>query len=121
MAKILIVDDDEKVTMLLSRYLNATGYQAIAINQSSKAIQTAHSVLPDLIILDIMMPHPDGFTLCRMFRADAQFANTPIMIITALENSNSKATTFGANDYLAKPFNLDELSYKIETLLKANS
>lgn len=121
MAKILIVDDDEKVTILLSRYLTAGGYQVIAINQSSKALQTAHATLPDLFILDIMMPHPDGFTLCRMLRAEAQFARTPILIITALDNSNSKATTFGANDYLAKPFNLDELTFKIEALLKASS
>ncbi|HMU70354.1 MAG TPA: response regulator [Chitinophagales bacterium] len=117
MPKILIVDDDEKVTLLLSRYLSSVGYQVVAINQSSKAIQTANTVLPDLFILDIMMPHPDGFTLCRMLRADPKFAGTPILIITALDNSNSKATTFGANDYLAKPFNLDELSSKVEALL----
>ena len=118
MQKILIVDDDEKVTTLLGRFLSANSYQVTTINDSSKAMQAAGTVHPDLIILDIMMPYPDGFTLCRMLRDDQTFAKTPILIITALDNSNSKATTFGANDYLAKPFNLDELAFKVEALLK---
>lgn len=118
MAKIVIVDDDEKVTTLLGRFLAANGYQVTTLNDSSKAMQAANTVRPDLIILDIMMPYPDGFTLCKMLRDEPKFAKTPILIITALDNSNSKATTFGANDYLAKPFNLDELAYKVETLLK---
>lgn len=115
--KILIVDDDEKVTTLLKRFLTSEGYDVATINQSSKTIQTAASFLPDLFILDIMMPPPDGFTLCRMLREDPTFARVPILIITALDNSNSKATAFGANDYLAKPFNLDELTARIGTLL----
>lgn len=116
-AKILIVDDDEKVTRLLKRFLSSEGYQVTALNQSSKTIRTANTLLPDLFILDIMMPPPDGFTLCRMLRADPKFAQTPILIITALDDSNSRATAFGANDYLTKPFNLDELTVKVESLL----
>lgn len=118
MAKIIIVDDDEKVTTLLGRFLAASGYQVTTTNDSSKAMQAASVVKPDLIILDIMMPFPDGFTLCRMLRDDPKYTKTPILIITALDNSNSKAATFGANDYLAKPFNLDELAYKVDALLK---
>ncbi len=118
MAKILIVDDDVQVTTLLKRLLSNQGYDATAINQSSKAIQTANSILPDLFILDLMMPQPDGFKLCKMLRADPKFAKTPILIITAMEISNAKATAFGANDYLAKPFDLDELTTRIESLLE---
>jgi DNA-binding response OmpR family regulator len=117
MAKILIVDDDEKVTTLLERFLSSKRYQVTAINESSKAIHTARSLHPDLFILDIMMPPPDGFTLTQMLRADPDFARTPILIITALDNSNSKAATFGADDYLTKPFDLDELISRIEALL----
>jgi DNA-binding response OmpR family regulator len=117
MTKILIVDDDEKVTTLLGRYLTSLGYQVTAINQSSKAVSTAEMLRPDLFILDIMMPHPDGFTLTGMLREDVKFARTPILIITALDNSNSRATTLGANGYLAKPFNLDELAAKIVELV----
>lgn len=117
MAKILIVDDDEKVTTLLGRYLSSLGYQITAINQSSKAMAAAEALRPDLFILDIMMPHPDGFTLTSMLREDVKFARTPILIITALDNSNSRATTLGANGYLAKPFNLDDLAAKIVELI----
>ena len=117
MAKILIVDDDEKVTTLLARYLSALGYHVTTLNQSSKAISTAEQFRPDLFILDIMMPPPDGFTLTSMLRDDVKFARTPILIITALDNSNSRATTLGANGYLAKPFNLDELAAKITELI----
>jgi two-component system OmpR family response regulator len=113
----LIVDDDEKVTTLLDRFLSSRKYQVTAINHSSKAIDLARSIRPDLFILDIMMPPPDGFTLTRMLRADPNFSRTPILIITALDNSNSKATTFGANDYLTKPFDLDELISRIEALI----
>lgn len=120
MEKILIVDDDEKVTSILKKYLSSTGYQVITINHSDRAMQAAQTTLPDLIILDIMMPYPDGFTLCAMLRADARFKDTPILIITALDNTNSKATTFGANDYLTKPFNLEEISSRIASLLGKN-
>ena len=120
MEKILIVDDDEKVTSMLKKFLSAEGYQVTTINQSDKAIQVAGVILPDLFILDIMMPYPDGFTLCSMLRADQRFAKTPILIITALDNTNSKASTFGANDYLTKPFNLDEISFRISFLLGKN-
>ncbi len=117
MAKIMIVDDDEKVTTLLGRFLSSVGHEVTPINQSSKTIQSADLVNPDLFILDIMMPPPDGFTLCRMLRNNPRFSRTPILIITALDNSNSKATVFGANDYLTKPFNLDELIARIDILL----
>jgi len=120
MEKILIVDDDEKVTSMLNKFLTAEGYQVTTLNQSDKAIQAAEVVKPDMFILDIMMPYPDGFTLCSMLRADPRFAATPILIITALDNTNSKASTFGANDYLSKPFNLDEISARISALLKKN-
>ena len=118
MAKILIVDDDVQVTSLLRKYLSPKNYEVTTINQSSKTIQTANLLRPDLFILDLMMPPPDGFELCRMLRADPNFAQTPILIITAMDISNSKATSFGANDYLAKPFNLDEVVARINLLLK---
>ena len=117
MAKILIVDDDVRVIALLKGFLTSEGYEVTGITHSSKAIQAANSMHPDLFILDLMMPAPDGFTLCSMLRADSNFKETPILIITAMADSNSKATSFGANDYLTKPFNLDELVLRITTLL----
>jgi len=117
MAKILIVDDDVKVTTLLKRYLSSAGHEVTAINDSSKAIQSADKVRPNLFIFDMMMPQPDGYRLCGLIRANPVYQHTPILIITALDYSNSKAASFGADDYLTKPFDLDELGPKIQFLL----
>jgi len=119
MSKILIVDDDIQATTLLKKILTAEGYEAISINESSKAIQLAKSINPDLFLLDLMMPDPDGFKLCRMLRLDPHFSKTPIIIITALDDSDSRVIAYGAgaNDYLTKPFHIDELALRIKALI----
>lgn len=120
MFKILIVDDDAQVTTLLRKYLSSNKFEVITTNQSSKSIQMANLMRPDLFILDLMMPPPDGFELCGILRADPGFARTPILLITAMDISNSNAASFGANDYLTKPFDLDELVARMELLLDGN-
>lgn len=119
MAKILIVDDDIQATNLIEKVLRSEGYEATSENESSKAIQTARTIKPDLFLLDLMMPDPDGFKLCRMLRADPEFTHTPIIIITALDDGDSKIVAFGAgaNDYLTKPFHIDELALRVKSLI----
>ena len=119
MTKIMIVDDDKLVTQLLEKLLKIDGYETIAVNDSSTAIEIATSVRPDLFLLDLMMPQPDGFKLCRMLRQTPEFSFTPIIIITALDDSDSRAVAFGAgaNDYITKPFHPDELAERIKELL----
>ncbi len=119
MTKIMIVDDDNLVTQLLEKLLAIDGYNTIAVNDSSKAVEIATSAKPDLFLLDLMMPQPDGFKLCRMLRQTSDFALTPIIIITALDDSDSRAVAFGAgaNDYITKPFHPDELAERITELL----
>jgi DNA-binding response OmpR family regulator len=118
MTKILIVDDDVQVTVLLGKLLTMEGYQTTAVNDSSTAHETANSVKPDLILLDLMMPDPDGFKLCRMLRADPHFMFTPIIIVTALDDNDSRIVAFGAgaNDYITKPFHSNELIQRIKKL-----
>ena len=96
------------------------GFEAICENQSSKAMDLANATRPDLFILDLMMPEPDGFKLCRMLRTNMNFVRTPIIIVTALNNEDSKVVALGAgaNDYLTKPFHIDELKARIELLLE---
>src|SRR6266498_5090948 len=120
MAKILIVDDDVKVTVLLGKLLSMEGYQITAVNESSKAHETANTIRPDLILLDLMMPDPDGFKLCRILRADPHFMFTPIIIVTALDDSDSRVVAFGAgaNDYITKPFHSSELVQRIKKLIE---
>ena len=116
--RILMVDDDPLITSLLSKLLIAEGYNVIAENDSSKAIEVALRELPDLICLDLMMPQPDGFRLSRMLREESTFIKTPIIIISALDDDDSRAVAFGAgaNEYLTKPFNPGELNDKIQDL-----
>ena len=118
MTKILIVDDDVQVTVLLGKLLTMEGYQITAVNDSSKAQETASNIKPDLILLDLMMPDPDGFKLCRMLRADPHFMFTPIIIVTALDDNDSRVVAFGAgaNDYITKPFHSTELIQRIKKL-----
>jgi len=120
MPKIMVVDDDEEFTKLYKSYLQMAGFDAIAENQSSKAMELAYSEKPDLFVLDLMMPEPDGFQLCRMLRADPNFRLTPIIIVTALTDLDSKLVAMGAgaNDYLTKPFHIDELKSRIIALLE---
>jgi len=120
MSKILVVDDDKEFTTLYEEYLKMVGFDAISENESSKVMDLVYSVRPDAIVLDLMMPEPNGFQLCRMLRADPNFRRTPIIIVTALTDIDSKMVAMGAgaNDYLTKPFHIDELKSRINTLLK---
>jgi DNA-binding response OmpR family regulator len=120
--KILVVDDDEGFTKLYKEYLRMVGFDAIAENQSTRVIELAHAEKPDIFVLDLMMPAPDGFQLCRMLRADPEFQRTPIIIVTALTDLDSRLVAMGAgaNDYLTKPFHIKDLKAKINALLEKN-
>jgi len=120
MPKIMVVEDDKEYLVLYREFLKLVGYEAITEIQSSKAMARAHETKPDLFILDLMMPEPDGFKLCRMLRADPVFRRTPIIIITALNDLDSKLVALGsgANDYLTKPFHIEDLKARMDALLE---
>lgn len=120
MAKILIIDDDIQATNLLEIILSERGYEAVSVNESSSAVQVAKSTDPDLILLDLMMPEPDGFKVCRMLRAETRFILTPIIIVTALDDTDSKIVAYGAgaDSYLIKPYDIEELISTIQSLFR---
>jgi len=120
MPKIMVVDDDKEFTTLYREFLQMVGFETVVENQSWKALDLAEATKPDLFILDLMMPEPDGFKLCRMLRLNVNFVRTPIIIVTALNNEDSKVVALGAgaNDYLTKPFHIDELKARINSLLE---
>ncbi len=120
MAKIMIVDDNEEFTTLYKEFLRMVGFDAIAENVSSEALALAYVAKPDVIVLDLMMPEPDGFQLCRILRADPNFQHTPIIIVTALTDLDSKLVAMGAgaDDYLTKPFHIEDLKLRINALLE---
>lgn len=120
MAKIMVVEDDEQASAFIAEVLALDGHEAIVVNDSSKAIDIADSSIPAAFLLDLMMPPPDGFRLCRMLRAEPKFKYTPILIVTALDDMDSKIVAIGAgaNDYLVKPFPVEDLLAKVRDLLE---
>ena len=120
MTKIMVVDDDEDFSNLYKKTLQAAGFDTTAVNQSPAAIEMAYLVKPDIFLIDLMMPDIDGFQLCRMIRADPVLKRTPIIIVTALTDNDSKmiALGAGADDYLTKPFSIDSLKARIKGLVE---
>jgi DNA-binding response OmpR family regulator len=120
MTKILIVDDDIAITTLLEKILTYSKFEVVVVNDSTLALEQAQEQKPDLFILDLMMPQPNGFEVCRLLRAEEAFVQTPILIITASDDYNSKGIAYaaGANDYITKPIDQDELPERINSLLK---
>jgi len=120
MTKIMIVDDDKGATALIETIIVSAGYEPIVVNESSKAMDVANHIKPDLILLDLMMPEPTGFQLCRIMRATPGYKFTPIIIITALDDTDSRLVAFGAgaNDYLTKPFHVGDLLQKMKDFLE---
>jgi DNA-binding response OmpR family regulator len=119
MAKILIVDDDILITGLMQTLVTMDGHEAIVVNESAEALGIAIAEKPSLITLDLMMPNLSGYDICELLRADHQFDQTPIIIISAKEDSASKekASALGATEYLVKPFDIDLFLTTIKRLL----
>ena len=119
MAKILIVDDDHLITSLMYSLVTMDQHEAIVVNDSSEAMAVAHATSPELITLDLMMPHLSGYDLCQLLRADPKFKQTPIIIISAKEDTRSKEKAFelGANEFITKPFDIDHFLKTIQKFI----
>ncbi len=119
MTRVLVVDDEIDTLQLLRMFLELTGYQPFTTLNSLDALTLAEVERPDCILLDVMMPGLDGFSLCKMMRAHPQTAALPIMFVTAyspmdLEDRRLEA---GADMVLMKPFGMDSLIQSIEKLM----
>lgn len=119
MPKILIVDDDLTITELMKALMMMEGYEPSVVNDSTKALDVAATFQPDLVTMDLMMPGISGFDLCERLRQDPRFAKLPILVVSAKDDPGTKerAMRTGANDYITKPFNIDDLLKRIRALL----
>jgi DNA-binding response OmpR family regulator len=119
MAKILIIDDDIQTTKLLEGIVKLHGHQPSSVNNSMSAVEVAHTIVPDLILLDIMMPGISGIELCKVFQSTSELKGIPIIIVSALDDIGSKKDAFnaGAKDFLAKPVFPKVLTDKINALV----
>lgn len=118
--KILVVDDEPDVTDLVAYHLKAKGFHVETLNDATSSIAKARSYQPDLIILDIMMPHLSGIQICRILRADPKLAKAPIIFLTAKAEPQDRIEGLesGADDYLGKPFSPKELVLRVESILR---
>src|ERR1700690_505748 len=118
--KILIVDDEEANLRLLTQWLIEIGYDIELALNGQEAVQKTRIKRPDLVILDIMMPVMDGYEACSLIKADPETKNIPIIMVTALNDRESKlkGLSAGANDFLSKPIDQTELIIRVKNLLK---
>ena len=121
--KILIVDDEPDILELIEYNLNKEGYQVFTATNGQEAVLEAKRVLPDLIILDIMMPKMDGIEACRLLRSMPEFKNTFMVFLTARSEEYSEIAGFnvGADDYIAKPIKPRSLISRINAILRRNA
>ncbi len=117
--KILIVDDDLETLRLVGLMLQRQGYQIVVANNGSQALSVAHTELPDLVVLDVMMPDMDGFQVTRQLRAQPETSNVPILMFSAKSQVDDKVAGYdaGVDDYLTKPVHPVELVARIKALL----
>jgi two-component system response regulator MprA len=117
-ARILIAEDDQGVRKSLTRALTFQNYKVTAVNDGAQALEAIDIELPDLVILDVSMPHIDGLTACRMIRE--KYRSLPILMLTARHEISDRVAGLdaGADDYVVKPFALEELSARVRSMLR---
>ena len=118
MFRIMIVEDDKNLRRLMEAVLTQNGYHVVPASDGQEALDLLESVYVDLIISDIMMPNMDGYTLTRELR-DANYS-IPVLLITAKETFEDKRKGFlsGADDYMVKPINIDEMVLRVGAILR---
>jgi DNA-binding response OmpR family regulator len=112
--KILLVDDERGILKVLCIKLKLSGYEVITASGGHEALDLIASAKPDIMLLDIIMPGIDGFEVLQRLR---QTSKLPVIVYSARPSNMQEALSLGADDFLAKPFDVDELVRRIETLL----
>ncbi len=114
---VLVVDDDVHILRMMRRILELDGYRVLSASDGEAALDVFDEETPDLVLLDIMMPGMDGYTLCRYIR---EFSQVPIIMVTAKSNDEEKVQGLdaGADDYVSKPFSANELLARVRAVLR---
>lgn len=119
-AKILIVEDDLDIAEMLNAYFRVQGYEVFTVNWGEDGVRAAQTVFPNLVILDIRLPDIDGFEVARRIRSDRRTHEIPIIFLTEKRDRTDRLQGFevGADDYITKPFDVQELRLRVRNALK---
>lgn len=122
-ASVLIVEDEESILLSLEFLFNKEGYSVSTARDGAAALQTFEQRVPDLVLLDVMLPLIDGFELCRLIRAKPALRGMRIVLLTARgrESEIARGLALGADAYLTKPFSTRDLMEKVRALLSGSS
>jgi len=117
---ILVIDDEKDLTELVSYNLQKEGFVVRCARDGESGLKSAASVLPDLVLVDLMMPGIDGLEVCRRLRSDSKTATVPIIMLTAKSGESDRIVglELGADDYVTKPFSPRELAARIKAVLR---
>jgi len=117
MIKVLVVEDEREIAAQVAKYIIREGYKPIVLNSGEMVIETVKEELPDIILLDVMLPVKDGVQCCKEIR---EFSETPIIMLTARKTENDRIVGLqaGVDDYVCKPFSAKELMLRIQAILK---
>ena len=117
--KILIVDDEKQLVSLVSLHMKMSGYEVLSAKDGEEALAIAKEEVPDLIILDLMLPKIDGWEVCKRLRAESKIGDIPVIMLTARSEAGDKLRGFecGADDYVTKPFSPRELVARVKRVL----
>ena len=120
MKKILIVEDEDKIRKIVKTFLEKKSFEIVEVSDGKDAIDSFLTEKPDLVILDVMLPHKNGFEICKEIR---EFGNTPVLMLTAKTQDNDEINSFqlGADDFLRKPFSLEVLLVRVNKLLNISA
>ena len=113
--RVLLVDDEDRIVNFLALKLKVSGYQVVCASDGEKGLELARSTNPDIILLDVIMPGIDGLEVLRRLR---KFSDVPVIILSAKERISEEVFALGANGFMSKPFNPDDLISKVKTLLQ---
>ena len=120
MKKILIVEDEDKIRKIVKTFLEKKSFEIVEVSDGKDAIDSFLTEKPDLVILDVMLPHKNGFEICKEIR---EFGNTPILMLTAKTQDPDEINGFqlGVDDFLRKPFSLEVLLVRVNKLLNISA
>ena len=113
--RVLLIDDEERIVNFLALKLKVSGYEVVCASEGEKGLELARTTNPDIMLLDIIMPGIDGIEVLRRLR---QFSTMPVIVLSAKERVYEEVMALGANAFISKPFNPDDLVAKIKTILQ---